>query len=310
MAYQLQRAPNPTRKPCTSAWPYLLILSLAALSACAKTRPTPATSRNPMPFGTVSLPPSTERQRVLADLDPVWVNRTRIANMLNGKYCYFQVRIGGATGPLTRANARPVFIRLGDRSGSQGPDADRDGVSDVTERTIGTNPNNADTDGDTIPDGFEIFGSGTSPLKADSNGNGMPDNVEFPLDDPNAYADSDGDGLLNGQEIAHYHTNPNSLNSDGDMVNDDEEILLGTDPDTADTDSDGDGEPDAFEIANGTDPMSRQSELTDTDNDNVPDFLDPDNVEIAMVRSRQQHAIAANSVDCLPVANPPPTVRP
>lgn len=249
-----------------------------------------------MPTTANTAPVTDERRRILSDLDAVWATRTNLARMYDGSLCYYLVRPAGFTGVSTRANTQPVLVRLGNRSGSQGADADRDGLSDLAEQRIGTNPNNADTDGDTIPDAFEVFGSGTSPIKADSNGNGMPDNVEFALDDPNAYADSDGDGLRNGQETAHFNSNPNSLNSDGDMLNDDQEFLLGTDAATADTDSDGDGEPDAFETANGSNPMSAQSEASDVDGDNIPDFLDPDDAETAMVTSHSRRAVPAGGV--------------
>ena len=82
------------------------------------------------------------------------------------------------------------------------------------------------------------------------------------------------------------------------MLNDDVEFLLGTAPDAADTDSDGDGEPDIFEQANGSDPMSAQSEPADSDNDNLPDFLAPDAIEIGMVRGHRRRVVAAVPIDC------------
>ncbi len=273
---------------------------MVASSGCSKAKPpTPFGPRaNRTPLAPVTSPSPAARAVAFDGLDPVWIQRTWIANMYDGKFCLVRNRVAGATGPTTLANSRPMYIRLGNRSGSQGPDADRDGVSDVAERRVGTDPNNADTDGDTIPDGFEFFGSGTNPLSADSNGNGTPDNVEFNLDDPNEYADSDGDQLLNGQERAYTNSNPESINSDGDMASDDTEFLLGTNMMMADADSDGDGEPDAFESANGTDPMNAGSELTDSDGDGLPNFLDPDDLETARVlRDRPNDAVPAGGVE-------------
>lgn len=47
------------------------------------------------------------------------------------------------------------------------PDADRDGLGDEAEMTIGTDPNRADTDGDGRRDGYEVNVGGTNPLLAD-----------------------------------------------------------------------------------------------------------------------------------------------
>ena len=55
-------------------------------------------------------------------------------------------------------------------------DADRDGLADEQEITLGTDPHNSDTDGDGLLDGFEVD-IGFNPLKTDSNGDGIPDAV-------------------------------------------------------------------------------------------------------------------------------------
>ncbi len=47
---------------------------------------------------------------------------------------------------------------------STSPDSDGDGLSDLAEFILGTNPNKADSDGDGIPDGVEIL-DGTDPLE-------------------------------------------------------------------------------------------------------------------------------------------------
>jgi gliding motility-associated-like protein len=56
-------------------------------------------------------------------------------------------------------------------------DADLDGLPDDVEATLGTNPNNPDTDGDGISDGMEVA-NGTDPLD-DCDPNPMGDNC-FP----------------------------------------------------------------------------------------------------------------------------------
>ena len=75
-------------------------------------------------------------------------------------------------------------------------DTDRDGLSDLREYQRGTNPNDPDTDGDGMPDGWEV------------------NNRLDPLVD-DALADADGDGLSNLQEYLSG-TDPRSftLNKD------------------------------------------------------------------------------------------------
>ena len=43
-------------------------------------------------------------------------------------------------------------------------DSDQDGLQDIYEDDIGTDPFNPDTDGDNLPDGFEVLYSSTDPL--------------------------------------------------------------------------------------------------------------------------------------------------
>jgi hypothetical protein len=56
-------------------------------------------------------------------------------------------------------------------------DPDHDGVSNLDEFNIGTNPQSADTDADGLSDGQEIA-RGTSPLLWDSDGDGVSDGLE------------------------------------------------------------------------------------------------------------------------------------
>jgi hypothetical protein len=62
-------------------------------------------------------------------------------------------------------------------------DSDGDGISTADELNIyGTSPTLVDSDGDTIPDGVEAFGSNgylTKPAVPDSDGDGVADNVEI-----------------------------------------------------------------------------------------------------------------------------------
>ncbi len=58
-------------------------------------------------------------------------------------------------------------------------DSDHDGLPDVQERVLGTDPNNPDTDNDGVTDGDEILKYRTNPLKADTDGDGYSDGTEI-----------------------------------------------------------------------------------------------------------------------------------
>lgn len=71
-------------------------------------------------------------------------------------------------------------------------DADGDGLSDREECWYLTDPNNPDSDGDTLPDGREVIDLGTNPLTPDTDNDGTPDAKEVaqgtdPLDWTDAF---------------------------------------------------------------------------------------------------------------------------
>lgn len=106
-------------------------------------------------------------------------------------------------------------------------DTDNDGLPDVMELCLGTDPDFWDSDGDGLSDGFEVD-NGLVPLNPDSDGDGVPDGEE----------DADGDGLTNAEEETHG-TDPNNPDTDGDGTSDGAEVDGGSIP-TDDTDN---GEP-------------------------------------------------------------------
>ncbi len=90
-----------------------------------------------------------------------------------------------------------------------GEDVDGDGLTNEVEQQRGTNPFEADTDRDGLPDGEEVNQHGTDPTKADT----------------------DGDGLDDGEEIRSTGTDPKNPDTDGDGTSDgDEALVYGTDP--------------------------------------------------------------------------------
>ncbi len=107
-----------------------------------------------------------------------------------------------------------------------------------------------DADGDGLLDGEE-FAAGSDPRQRDSDGDGADDAAEVAAGTKPRDPDSDGDGLPDGLELASG-TSPTSGDSDGDGLGDAEERALGTDPLLRD--SDGDGALDGLEVARGGDP--------------------------------------------------------
>ncbi|WP_437297178.1 hypothetical protein [Sorangium sp. So ce426] len=168
-------------------------------------------------------------------------------------------------------------------------DTDGDGLIDVIEEEIGTDPSDADSDDDGVIDGDEPNFSDDhdddgliNALDPDSDGDGLFDGTELGLPCDNAAtdaaagkcvadadpattthpldADTDDGGISDGAEDANHNggidegeTDPN--NGDDDAV---------------DEDRDGDGLPDAEEEAIGSDPDD-----ADTDDDGVPDGQEP-----------------------------------
>jgi Tol biopolymer transport system component len=161
-------------------------------------------------------------------------------------------------------------------------DSDGDGLTDGEELTLGTDPNNPDTDADRLLDGEEVKVYGTDPLNPDTDGDGLQDGDEVKIygTDPKN-PDSDNDGLSDGQEVNEYGTDPRKPDTDEDGLTDGEEVnVYQTDP--KNPDSDGDGWIDGEEVRIGTNPLN-----PDTDNDRLidskesptracPDPLNPD----------------------------------
>ena len=130
-------------------------------------------------------------------------------------------------------------------------DTDDDGLPNLIEKEVGSDPYNPDTDGDNLPDGYEALTLGTDPTKPDTDDNGVLDcdedfdedgltNLqEYELGTEPYNEDTDGDGLKDGEEINTYGTDPLKVDTDDDGLDDGDEIYFETDP--LNPDSDGNG---------------------------------------------------------------------
>ncbi|MDD5454400.1 MAG: hypothetical protein PHW62_02730, partial [Candidatus Ratteibacteria bacterium] len=125
-----------------------------------------------------------------------------------------------------------------------GHDSDGDGMPDEWEIFYGLNPNNPDdADDDTDDDGLnnlEEYQQGTNPTNSDTDGDDMPDGWEVdnalnPLVN-DAGEDADSDGLTNLEEY-NNNCDPNDSDTDDDGLSDGDEINThGTNPINSDTD--------------------------------------------------------------------------
>lgn len=154
-------------------------------------------------------------------------------------------------------------------------DPDEDGSPNSREETQMTDPNNEDSDGDTLLDGVEDGGgvymsvemTGTSPLSRDSDEDGLDDNVE------------DNGGVV-VDPVTTTGTDPNDPDSDDDTLRDDWEVANMFDPQDDGSglvengpagNPDDDGSDNADEQERGTDPRDE-----DTDDDSLLDGVETD----------------------------------
>jgi hypothetical protein len=165
----------------------------------------------------------------------------------------FPVRVENGTGTL--ALTRDGFTDVG------GGDLDNDGLSNLKEALIHTDPAKADTDGDGLGDGTE---TATDPLKADTDGDSVGDKQDaFPLD-PKENKDSDADSVGDGKDNCVAQANATQADVDHDGKGD---VCDAINDETYDGDGDGVIDKlDAFPL----DP----TETKDSDSDTVGDNKD------------------------------------
>ena len=148
-------------------------------------------------------------------------------------------------------------------------DYDNDGLTNLEEYQMNTDPQEEDSDNDNLTDGEEVNTYFTNPLNSDSDFDFLPDGWEV-LYGTNAteaddMLDYDNDGLTNYEEFIHK-TDPFDVDTDNDTLTDYEEIYVHhTSPSNSDSDRDGLDDGEEVNTYN-TDPLDK-----DTDDDLLTD---------------------------------------
>lgn len=167
------------------------------------------------------------------------------------------------------------------------PDDDGDGLSDIDEANVGTDPLLSDTDSDGTDDGQDAFPNDPSEDRdtdsdgignnadADDDGDGVNDPQDaFPLD-ASETTDTDSDGVGNNTDEDDdndgYADNIDAFPLDSDENTDTDGDGIGN---NEDTDDDGDGFSDAQELSAGTDPLNGSSyPVEEEDTSGMPIWL-------------------------------------
>jgi hypothetical protein len=186
--------------------------------------------------------------------------------------------------------------------------------TNIQEFQNGTNPTKADTDGDSMYDGWELHykneiekfrsnvkdynytfdptdpSDGEEDIDVDFDYNiasdGLTNTEEFLYNTNPLKPDSDGDELIDGHEVKIFETDPNWYDSDSDLLSDGWEVQYNYDPLSIDSDGnsindsheddDGDGLPNIQEYFFGTNPQSNDTDLDGMDDGwEIENNLDP-----------------------------------
>ena len=135
---------------------------------------------------------------------------------------------GGDDGPTTSSTSTTTTTTTTEPPAPT--DTDSDGLTDDDETSLGTDPNNQDSDGDGIPDGTEVNSLGSNPLDTDTDSDGLTDALEVDHSCNVNQPDTDGDGLGDAFEANSGFSECSIADTDGDGDDDLAEFSIGTDP--------------------------------------------------------------------------------
>jgi len=145
---------------------------------------------------------------------------------------------------------------------NENTDLDNDGVNNVDEVTIGTDPLNPDTDGDGVNDGVEVTTS-SNPLDpcspnvnagpCDQDEDGLTNSEEISLGSDTTNPDTDGDGINDGTEIENGSSPLNPCDPNSNLDNCKEGIYI---PNAFSPNETGSNDNEVFQIIVGTDIKS------------------------------------------------------
>lgn len=150
---------------------------------------------------------------VMYHFNDEWAMRADFRTFFAGNDTEANAIIDGGVVWYWGARIPPEYVAVG------GPlDSDGDGLTDVKEDEIGTDPYDPDTDKDGLSDGEEFNQYGTDPLNSDTDFDGLKDGY----DEVRKYKtnpllrDSDDGGVADGHEVIEDGTNP--LNPADDLI--------------------------------------------------------------------------------------------
>ena len=247
-----------TRRPSAAAAVRRRPTSPSAWATAARSRrwarSTASRSPTPTPIAgpNAAIIPEFRGQRVDMDDVMTWVGRDDdAATMLYGTPMDPTPYDDGAPpAPAPEPPAAPPAPDpLAEAAANEGGvDTDADMLPDHFETKYALDPNDPDTDGDGITDGYELIVLGTEADLADSDFDGIGDGLELSYGlDPTKADNPDVDQPLEAPDDL-------TLDSDGDGISDWGEELAGTDAHNADTD--GDGILDGDELVADSDPLT------------------------------------------------------
>jgi len=128
---------------------------------------------------------------------------------------------GWQTEITTRAGRETIWVV----SYPNDTDSDDDGLDDLYEKQLGTNPLSDDTDMDGLPDPIEVE-LNTTPTNWDTDNDGLSDGEEVDIYCTDSLStDTDVDGLTDYDEIYKYKTSPIDNDTDDDGLGDAEEHI-------------------------------------------------------------------------------------